>query len=254
MDIARQSVIVTGGASGLGRATAKRAVALGAIVTIADLPSSAGADVASALGNGAQFVATDVSDAEQVAALIAAAETKAPLRAMVHAAGRGGAVRLVDKDGQPGDAERYAEILNTNLLGSYLVSSHSAASMAGNEAVNGERGVIVMTASAAAFEGQIGQIGYAASKAGVVGMTIVAARDLSSKNIRVCTIAPGLMNTAMLAGLRDDIRESLAATVPNPTRLGEADEYAKLAMSIIDNGYLNGETIRLDGAIRMAPR
>jgi NAD(P)-dependent dehydrogenase (short-subunit alcohol dehydrogenase family) len=254
MDIAGQSVIITGGASGLGRASAERAAALGAIVTIADLPASAGAGVASALGNEAQFVATDVSDSEQVAALVAAAESKAPLRATIHAAGRGGAVRLVNTDGQPGDAERYAEILKVNLLGSYLISSHSAAAMAGNEAVNGERGVIVMTASAAAFEGQIGQIGYAASKAGVVGMTIVAARDLSSRNIRVCTIAPGIMNTAMLAGLRDDIRESLAATVPNPARLGEADEYAKLAMSIIDNGYLNGETIRLDGAIRMAPR
>lgn len=254
MKIAESVVLITGGASGLGLASARRLLSAGALVVIADLATSNGGRVAESLGDGAHYVATDVTVADQVAAAVIAAGELGVLRGVVHTAGRGGAVRLVDKAGMPGDAGTFEDVLRTNLLGSFIVASHAAAKMATNEPINGERGVIVLTASAAAFDGQIGQAGYAASKAGVVGMTLVAARDLATKLIRVCTIAPGLMDTPMLAGLRPDIRASLAATVPNPARLGDPDEYAALACSILENSYLNGETIRLDGAMRMAPR
>jgi NAD(P)-dependent dehydrogenase (short-subunit alcohol dehydrogenase family) len=160
----------------------------------------------------------------------------------------------VDKNNQPGSLELYAEIIETNLIGTFNVLRLAAARMASNELLDGDRGVAVLTASVAAFEGQIGQIPYASSKAGIVGMTLVAARDLASKAIRVCTIAPGTFDTPLLARLSDDVRQSLAKSIPHPSRLGDPAEYAKLALSIIDNGMLNGETIRLDGAIRMAPR
>ena len=254
MDIVGQSVLVTGGASGLGLSTARRLAALGARVVIADLPTSSGREAAADLGGEARFVATDVTDADQVAEAVAAASAVGELRALVHTAGRGGAVRFVSKDGSPGDVDRFAEIVRTNLTGTFVVASTVAAAMSRNEPISGERGVMVWTASIAAFEGQIGQAGYAASKAGVAGLTICAARDLASKGIRVCTIAPGLMDTPMLAGLRDDVRSSLSQSVPHPARLGSPDEYAKLACSIIDNAYLNGETLRLDGANRMSPR
>lgn len=253
MDVSGQSVLITGGASGLGLAAARRFSASGAHVVIADLAVSEGAHAADALQN-ARFVAADVTDADQIRAAVEFAAGDYPLRAVVHTAGRGGPVRLVSKDGEPGDGELFASIVNINLVGSFLVSSIAAAAMARNEPRDGDRGVIVLTASVAAFEGQIGQAAYAASKAGVVGLTLTAARDLASKNIRVCTIAPGIMDTPMLGRLRDDIKESLAASVPQPSRLGSADEYAQLAATIVENGYLNGETIRLDGAIRMAPR
>ncbi|HEX6448546.1 MAG TPA: SDR family NAD(P)-dependent oxidoreductase [Trebonia sp.] len=155
---------------------------------------------------------------------------------------------------QPGLARDFEAIIRLNLIGSFNALRLGAARIAKHEADGGERGAIVLTASVAAFEGQIGQINYSASKAGIVGMTIVAARDLASKNIRVCTIAPGIMDTPLLGGLRDDVRASLEASVPNPRRLGQTDEFAMLAAQILQNGYLNGETIRLDGAIRMAPR
>jgi NAD(P)-dependent dehydrogenase (short-subunit alcohol dehydrogenase family) len=161
---------------------------------------------------------------------------------------------VVNKDGTPGSLETYAEIVGINLIGSFNVLRLAAAQMALNEPLDGDRGVVILTASVAAFEGQIGQIPYASSKAGIVGMTIVAARDLASKAIRVCTIAPGTFDTPLLARVSEDVRASLAATVPHPSRLGQPDEYARLALAIIDNGMLNGETIRLDGAIRMAPR
>jgi len=233
--------IVTGGASGLGLATADRLLKEGARVVIVDLPSSNGAAVAAERGDAVQFVAADVRDPDQVQAAVDAAEAMGPLRILVHCAGRGGALRLVDREGNPGSLELYTEVVTINLIGTFNVLRLVAASMAKNEPV-------------AAFEGQIGQIPYASAKAGVVGLTIVAARDLAGKNIRVCTIAPGTFDTPLLNRLSDDVRASLAAAVPHPSRLGEPDEYAKLALSIIDNGMLNGETIRLDGAIRMPPR
>ncbi|MEN9538975.1 MAG: hypothetical protein RLZZ126_1210, partial [Pseudomonadota bacterium] len=191
---------------------------------------------------------------DQINAALDAAQGLAPLRALVHCAGIGGPVRLVEKDGQPGSLEKYEQIVRVNLVGTFNMLRLGAARMATNEVVDGERGVMVCTASVAAFEGQIGQIPYSASKAGVVGMTIVAARDLSTKFIRVCTIAPGLFDTPLLARLPDNIKQSLGASVPHPARLGQPDEFAMTALHILENPMLNGETIRLDGAIRMAPR
>jgi NAD(P)-dependent dehydrogenase (short-subunit alcohol dehydrogenase family) len=254
MQVNGSVAIVTGGASGLGLATADRLLKEGAQVVIVDLPSSHGAAVAAARGDAAQFIPADVRDADQVQAAVDAAEAMGPLRILVHCAGRGGPVRLVDREGNPGSLELYTEVVTINLIGTFNVLRLAAASMAKNEPIDGDRGVAILTASVAAFEGQIGQIPYASAKAGVVGLTIVAARDLAGKNIRVCTIAPGTFDTPLLNRLSDDVRASLAAAVPHPSRLGEPDEYAKLALSIIDNGMLNGETIRLDGAIRMPPR
>jgi NAD(P)-dependent dehydrogenase (short-subunit alcohol dehydrogenase family) len=255
MQIEGISAVVTGGASGLGRATVERLVKSGAAkVIMADLPSSEGETVAKKLGDTVQFIAADVRSPDDVAAVMNAAAESGPLRAVVHCAGRGGPVRVVNKDGTPGSLETYTEIVGINLIGSFNVLRLAAAQMATNEPLDGDRGVVILTASVAAFEGQIGQIPYASSKAGIVGMTIVAARDLASKAIRVCTIAPGTFDTPLLAKLSDDVRASLAATVPHPSRLGLPDEFARLALAIIDNGMLNGETIRLDGAIRMAPR
>ncbi|KAF0956992.1 SDR family NAD(P)-dependent oxidoreductase [Rhodococcus sp. T7] len=255
MEINGISAVVTGGASGLGLATVRRLLKEGAAsVTIADLESSDGKAVAEDLGDRVRFVPADVRDTDAMNQVFDTAEEAGPLRVVVHCAGRGGPVRLVGKDGAPGSLETYAEIVQINLVGSFNVLRLAAARMASNEPTDGDRGVCILTASVAAFEGQIGQIPYASSKAGIVGMTIVAARDLASKQIRVCTIAPGTFETPLLARLSDDVRSSLAATVPHPSRLGDADEYARLATAIIDNGMLNGETIRLDGAIRMAPR
>jgi NAD(P)-dependent dehydrogenase (short-subunit alcohol dehydrogenase family) len=255
MQIEGISAVVTGGASGLGRATVERLVKSGAAkVIMADLPSSDGETVAKKLGDTVQFIAADVRSPDDVAAVMNAAAESGPLRAVVHCAGRGGPVRVVNKDGTPGSLETYTDIVGINLIGSFNVLRLAAAQMATNEPLDGDRGVVILTASVAAFEGQIGQIPYASSKAGIVGMTIVAARDLASKAIRVCTIAPGTFDTPLLAKLSDDVRASLAATVPHPSRLGLPDEFARLALAIIDNGMLNGETIRLDGAIRMAPR
>ncbi|TDV56508.1 SDR family NAD(P)-dependent oxidoreductase [Actinophytocola oryzae] len=255
MDITGISAVVTGGASGLGLATARRLLDGGAeAVVIADLETSSGETVAKELGDRVRFVPADVRDEAGMNAVFDAAAEAGPLRAVVHCAGRGGPVRLVNRDGRPGSLETYTEIIGINLIGSFNVLRLAAARMAANEPLDGDRGVCVLTASVAAYEGQIGQIPYASSKAGIVGMTIVAARDLASRAIRVCTIAPGTFDTPLLARLSDEVRESLAKTVPHPSRLGHPDEFAKLAMSIIDNPMLNGETIRLDGAIRMAPR
>ncbi len=249
------TAVVTGGASGLGRATAERLLNSGAAkVVIADLPSSDGETLACELGPAAQFVAADVRSPQDVSAAIAAAAESGPLRAVVHCAGRGGPVRVVNKDGSPGSLDTYRDVVELNLIGSFNVLRLAAAEMAKNEPLAGDRGVVILTASVAAFEGQIGQIPYASSKAGIVGMTIVAARDLASRAIRVCTIAPGTFDTPLLARVSEEVRASLAATVPHPSRLGQPDEYAQLAVAIIENAMLNGETIRLDGAIRMAPR
>ena len=249
------AALVTGGASGLGLATAKRLLAAGMAVTIVDLPISAGALVARELGDNARFAAADVQDAaEMEAALDVAASFARPLRAVVHCAGRGGPVRVLDRDGRPGSLEKYEEIVRLNLVGSFNVLRLAAARMAATEAVDGERGVVILTASIAAYEGQIGQIPCASSKAGVVGMTLVAARDVAGRGIRVMTIAPGIFDTPLLGRLPAPIRAALAASVPHPARLGQPDEFAALALHIIENQMLNGETIRLDGALRMAPR
>jgi NAD(P)-dependent dehydrogenase (short-subunit alcohol dehydrogenase family) len=252
MDVKGAVAIVTGGASGLGLASAKRLAAAGAKVLIADLPTSNGEAVAKEMGG--QFSPTDVTDEASMQAAVAAAEAMGPVRVLVHCAGRGGALRILDKDGVPGALAQFEAIIKVNLTGTFNAVRLAAAAMAKTEPVEGERGVCILTASVAGYEGQIGQIPYASSKAGVIGFTICAARDLASRMIRVCTIAPGIFDTPMLQRLADPIKQSLAQTVPNPHRLGRPDEYAKLAMQIVENGYLNGETIRLDGAIRMAPR
>jgi NAD(P)-dependent dehydrogenase (short-subunit alcohol dehydrogenase family) len=255
MQINGISAVVTGGAGGLGLATVRRLLdAEAGRVVIVDLPTSSGAEVAKELGDRVAFAPADVRDSDAVNAALDAAEQAGPVRVLVHCAGRGGAVRLVGKDGSPGSLELYSEVVEINLIGTFNVLRLAAARMARNEALDGDRGVCVLTASVAAFEGQIGQIPYASAKAGIAGMTIVAARDLARKAIRVCTIAPGTFDTPLLSRLSDDVRASLAKTVPHPSRLGQPDEYAKLALHIIDNGMFNGETLRLDGAIRMAPR
>lgn len=252
MDIKGISAVVTGGASGLGRATAERLASGGAKVTIVDLPQSAGAEVARELGG--LFVAGDVTDEAQMKAAFAAAAETGSLRATVHCAGRGGPVRVLDKNGAPGSLETFEGIVRLNLIGSFNVLRLAAEQMAKTELVDGERGAIVLTASIAAYEGQIGQIPYASSKAGVIGMTLVAARDLASRAIRVCTIAPGVFDTPLLARAPEELKAALGAAVPHPQRLGQASEFGALASHIIENPMLNGETIRLDGAMRMAPR
>jgi NAD(P)-dependent dehydrogenase (short-subunit alcohol dehydrogenase family) len=254
MDVEGNSVLVTGGASGLGLATAKRMLGAGASVVIADLPTSDGEQVANDAGDAMKFAPTDITDADQVSAAIETAQGMAPLRATIHCAGRGGSRRIVDHEGVAAEQDLFDEIIRVNLLGSITVLRLSAAQMYRNGPVGEEAGVVVMTASAAAYEGQIGQAGYAASKGGVVGLTICAARDLASRGVRVCTIAPGLMNTPLLGRLPEEKKQGLAESVSQPKRLGDPDEYATLALQIVENQYLNGETIRLDGAIRMPAR
>jgi NAD(P)-dependent dehydrogenase (short-subunit alcohol dehydrogenase family) len=254
MDVTIGSALVTGGASGLGLATARRLVERGVPTVIVDLPTSAGAEVAAELGGKTRFAAADVTDPEAVAAAVGVADELAPLRTLVHCAGRGGAMRVVDKEGRPGDLAFYESVVRVNLIGTFNVLSQAAARMAAHEPVDGERGVCVLTASVAAWEGQIGQLPYASAKAGIVGLTLVAARDLASKLIRVVTIAPGTFDTPILARLPENVKESLGKMTPHPARLGVPDEYARLALAIVDNPMLNGETIRLDGAIRMQPR
>lgn len=252
MRLDSSSAIVTGGASGLGLATARRLAAAGAHVVVLDLPSSDGEAVARDLGG--TFARADVRDADAVGAAVRSAAAVAPLRALVHCAGRGGSVRVVEKDGIPGSQELFDTIVAVNLLGTFNVLRQAAAQMVSNDAVDGERGVCVLTASVAAFEGQISQTPYAASKAGIVGMTLVAARDLATRLVRVNTIAPGLFDTPILSRFSDEVRSRLAAQIPHPSRLGSPEEFAALAAHVIDNPMLNGETIRLDGAVRMAPR
>jgi NAD(P)-dependent dehydrogenase (short-subunit alcohol dehydrogenase family) len=254
MELKDASVLVTGGASGLGLATAARLHEEGAHVVIVDLPGSAGTEAADRIGKRAAFAPADVTDPDAMDAACDLAQERGPLRALVHCAGRGGPVRLVGRNGAPGSLETFAEVVRINLIGTFNALRLAAARMAANEPDGGERGVCVLTASVAAYEGQIGQAPYASAKAGVVGLTLVAARDLASRQIRVCTIAPGLFDTPILARLTDDVRDGLARSIPHPARLGEPAEYAALAAHIIDNPMLNGETIRLDGSIRMQPR
>jgi NAD(P)-dependent dehydrogenase (short-subunit alcohol dehydrogenase family) len=254
MDLTGAAVLVTGGASGLGFASAQRLAKRGAQVVIVDLPASAGAQRAAELGGDAAFAPADVTDPDAVAVAVATAADRAPLRAVVHCAGRGGPVRVLQKDGAPGDLELFETVLRVNVIGTYNVLRFAASAMARNDVADGDRGAFVLTASIAAWEGQIGQLPYAASKAGIVGMTLNAARDLAQRAIRVCTIAPGVFDTPILGRFGDDVKAALAAQVPHPRRLGQAEEFAQLAEAIIDNPMLNGETIRLDGAQRMTAR
>ena len=250
------AAVVTGGASGLGEATSRALAARGAAVTILDLQEDRGRALAGELGGDATFVGTDVTDEASVRAAIQEATGKdRPLRIAVNCAGIGWAQRTVGRDGSPHDLAPFTRTVMVNLVGTFNVLRLAAAAMAATEPVeDGERGVVVNTASIAAFDGQIGQIAYAASKGGVVGLTLPAARDLSSVGVRVVTIAPGLVDTPMLAGLPEEARSSLAAGIPFPKRLARPDDYARLAVDIVEHGYLNGEVIRMDGALRMAPR
>lgn len=253
MDLTGAAALVTGGASGLGLATARRLTGAGAIVTIVDLPGSTGADVAAELGGS--FVPADVTDPDQVSAAVERATDAGPLRIVVNCAGIAPPAKVLDRDGNPGSLADFERIIRINLIGTYTVIAQASAAMARTEPVaDGARGVIVNTASVAAFDGQIGQAAYSASKAAVAGMTLPIARDLAGLQIRVVSIAPGIMDTPMLASLPDEARASLGAQVPHPARLGAPDEFASLVAHVLDNGYLNGEVIRLDGAIRMAPR
>jgi NAD(P)-dependent dehydrogenase (short-subunit alcohol dehydrogenase family) len=241
--------LVAGGASGLGEATARELAARGARVTVADLNEERGAALADEL-DGA-FVSADVTDEAQVQAAVDAVEG---LRFAVSCAGIGWAERTVGKNGAA-QLQPFETVIRVNLIGTFNVLRLSAAAMSrGEPDGEGERGAVVMTASVAAFDGQIGQTAYSASKGGVVGLTLPAARDLARQGIRVCTIAPGLFDTPLLAGLPEDARQALGASIPFPPRLGRPEEYARLACHIAENMMLNGEVIRLDGAIRMAPK
>jgi NAD(P)-dependent dehydrogenase (short-subunit alcohol dehydrogenase family) len=254
MQLSNLSAVVTGGASGLGLACAQQLAARGVEVVIADVADEGGAQAALSLGGRVQFVRADVRDPDQVCAAIDAASARAPLRILVHCAGVNLPVRPVERDGSAGSLEQFAAIVQINLVGTFNCLRLAAARMAQLDPVEGGGGVCVLTSSIAAYEGQIGQIGYAASKAGVAGMTLVAARDLAKRQIRVCSIAPGIFDTPLLARVPDDIRAALGAAVPHPARLGTPAEFAQLALHIVENPMLNGGTIRLDGALRMPPR
>jgi len=253
MRIDGSSVLVVGGASGLGAATARRLAGMGADVAVADLQTERGEAVAAEIGG--RFIVADVTDPGAVQqAVELAANRPGGLRATVTCAGIGTAQRTVSRQG-PHEVDPYVRVLTVNLIGTFHVLRLSAAAMGGNDPdEGGERGVVVQTASIAAFDGQIGQLAYSASKGGVVGMTLPAARDLASLGVRVMTIAPGLFDTPLLAGLPEPARQALGAAVPFPARLGDPDEYGRLAAAILENPMLNGEVIRLDGALRMAPR
>ncbi|WP_199435392.1 3-hydroxyacyl-CoA dehydrogenase [Qaidamihabitans albus] len=254
MKISDTVALVTGGSSGLGRATVEALVANGGKVVILDLPDSAGEMIAKELGDAVRFAPGDVRSGDDVAAAIETAEQLGDLRVVVNCAGTGNAIKTVGKDLAPYPLEDFQRIIDINLVGTFNVIRLAAAHMAGHHPVGEERGVVINTASIAAFDGQIGQAAYTASKGGVVGMTLPVARDLASLGIRMVTIAPGLFDTALLASLPEAARLSLGQQVPHPSRLGNPAEYAALATHVMENPMLNGETIRLDGAIRMAPR
>ena len=253
MDIRDQVALVTGGASGLGRATVENFAAAGAKVVIVDLPGSPGEEVAAELGDAARFSPADVRDADAVTAALDVAAELGDLRVAVNCAGVGDAVKTVGKQGAH-PLEKFQRVVEINLIGTFNVIRLAAERMSGLDLVGEERGVIVNTASIAAFDGQIGQAAYSASKGGIVGMTLPIARDLASVGIRVVTIAPGLFHTPLFATLPPEAIDSLGQQVPHPSRLGDPTEFALLAAHIVQNPMLNGETIRLDGAIRMAPR
>ncbi len=255
MNVADAIAVITGGASGLGRATAERIVASGGRAALLDRPASNGAEVARQLGKNALFVPADVTSGDEVtAALQRTMERFGAIHVLVNCAGIGIAQKTLGKQG-PARLDDFTRVVEVNLIGTFNCVRLAAAEMAKNAPnAEGERGVIINTASVAAFDGQIGQAAYSASKGGIVGMTLPIARDLAELGIRVVTIAPGLFDTPLLASLPEPVRVSLAKQIPFPSRLGRPPEYAALAVHIIENAMLNGETIRLDGAIRMQPR
>lgn len=259
MKIAESVALITGGASGLGAATARRLYDAGAHVVLLDLPSSHGEQAAADLGERARFVAADVTDPAQVGAAVDTASSLGTLRIVVNCAGVGTPGKVLGKNGVL-PLEDFEKVVRINLIGTFNVLRLGAEAIAGTEPVTdpatgtAERGVIVNTASVAAFDGQIGQPAYAASKGGVAAMTLPIARELARSLIRVMTIAPGIFETPMLAGLPQQAQDSLGVQVPHPSRLGKPAEYAALVGHIVENQMLNGETIRLDGAIRMAPK
>ncbi|MEE8630729.1 MULTISPECIES: SDR family NAD(P)-dependent oxidoreductase [Methylobacterium] len=253
MNVNGVAAIVTGGGSGLGAATGRALAAAGARVALLDLNEAAAAEVAAEIGGLA--LPCDVADAASAEAAVArAAETLGPARILVNCAGVATAGRIVGRNG-PLELQAYAKVIQVNLIGSFnLMRLVAAGALALDPLEGGERGVIISTASIAAYEGQVGQAAYASSKAGIVGLTLPAAREFAPSGIRVCAIAPGIFETPMLRGLPQEVQDSLGAAVPFPSRLGRPEEYARLAMAIIDNPMLNGEVIRLDGALRMQPK
>ena len=255
MDLANAKAVVTGGASGLGLATARRVIDAGGHAALLDVNEDQGKASAAELGDRATFIRTDVADEASVrAAVAAAAEFMGGITLAVNCAGIATAGRTLGREG-PWPAEKFNRVIQVNLVGSYNVTKESAAVMAGNEPnLDGERGVVISTASIAAFEGQIGQAAYSASKGGVVGMMLPLAREFAQFGIRVNTIAPGIFKTPMMAGMPDEVQESLGRQVPFPPRLGEPEQYADTVAFIYGNSYVNGETIRVDGAIRMQPK
>ncbi|MEA2590434.1 MAG: hypothetical protein QOD62_265 [Actinomycetota bacterium] len=255
MKIAGRTAVITGGASGLGRAAACGLHAAGASVALVDLPGARGEEAAAALGDRAGFFPADVTSADGLAAALAAAEEAfGAIGIAVNCAGVATIGRVLDREGSPLPLEQFESVVRVNLVGTFNVLRLAAARMAVRPPEEGERGVIVLTASVAAFEGQIGQAAYSASKGGVVALTLTAARDLAAAGIRVAGIAPGLFDTPMLAMLPDDARQRLGAGVPHPRRLGRPEEFAALVRHIVENPMINGEVIRLDGALRMPPR
>jgi len=255
MRVAGKAAVVTGGASGLGLATAAELARQGASVAIVDLPSSPGESAAASIGPAARFLPADVtSDGGLAAAVAEAAAPSQGLDIAVACAGVATGHRVLDRTGAPMPLEAFQRVVSVNLIGSFNLLRLAAAAMAGRADEDGERGVIVLTASIAAYEGQIGQTAYAASKGGVVALTLAAARDLASAGIRVAAVAPGTFDTPMLAGLPAEARQRLADGVPHPRRFGRPEEFAALVRHIVENPMLNGEVVRLDGALRMPPR
>ncbi len=253
MDLIGAVAVVTGGASGLGAASARALADRGAHVAVVDLPDSAGAELAEEIGSRSVFAAADVTDEDQVAAALDQADGLGPLRVVVNCAGVGNAIRVVGRGGVFPLAA-FRKVVEVNLVGTFNVLRLAAERMCRLDPVGEERGVIVNTASVAAFDGQVGQAAYAASKAGIAGMTLPVARDLAGQRIRVVTIAPGTFDTPMLGRASDELRASLGAQVPHPSRLGKPEEFGALVVHITANPMLNGEVIRLDGALRMGPR
>ncbi|WP_323011337.1 3-hydroxyacyl-CoA dehydrogenase [Castellaniella sp.] len=252
MDIRDQVILITGGASGLGAGTARALAAQGARLILADVQDEAGQALAAELGQ--TYLHCDVTSEADAQAAVDAAVAAGTLRCLINCAGIAPAARIVGKSG-PHDLALFRRVIDINLVGSFNMARLAAQVMTTNTPQNtGERGLIINTASVAAYDGQIGQAAYAASKAGIVGMTLSIARDLARLGIRCMTIAPGIFGTPMLFGMPQEVQDSLAASVPFPSRLGRPEDYAKLVLSILDNEMLNGETIRLDGAIRMAPK
>jgi NAD(P)-dependent dehydrogenase (short-subunit alcohol dehydrogenase family) len=248
MNVEGSVALVTGGASGLGLATTRALVDAGARVVVVDLPGQAAA--VADLGPSVTFAAADVTDEEQVAAAVAVATDLGPLRAVVLCAGVAPAARVVGRDG-PHPLDLFERTVRVNLLGTFAVLRLAATAMAATAPVDGERGVVVMTSSVAAFDGQVGQAAYAASKGAVAAMTLPVARELAAHAVRVVSVAPGVFETPLVAGLRDDVRASLGSQVPHPSRLGRPEEFAALVLHVVANPYLNGEVVRLDGALRM---